>query len=206
MNEIICEQRSDEWFKARLGKLTGSKFPKLMPTPRQRTEWNDTQLGILRECAAEIMTGEREETFQSAAMAWGNDHEDEAREAYEMLSMETVRTCGFFQHSEYIGSSPDGIIGDMKGVWECKCPTPKQHLRYFLDPAELWKDYKWQVVGHMLATGIHSGLIMSYDPRYPEHKQIAIYRPTEGPEIETAIAELQARLDSAVTIIKEWVA
>ena len=106
MIELKVEQGSTEWFTARMGKLTGSKFTKLMPTKRQKPDaWNETQLGILRECVAELLTGEREETFTSKAMQWGNDTEPAARRALALAIDMPIRESGFWQHSDYIGSS-----------------------------------------------------------------------------------------------------
>jgi hypothetical protein len=203
MKEIKCIQGSDEWFEARLGLLTGSHFQELMPSERAKKEWTDGQLSYLRRVAAEILTGQREETYQSPAMVWGTTWEPVAREAYSDLTMTSIRECGFFQYSEYVGSSPDGIIGKDASTFECKCPASKQHLRYFLDPAELWKDYKWQVVGEMLCTGIHEAVIVSYDPRFPEIKQLAVYHPKDYAD---DLKKLEDRLGKATEILKEWIA
>lgn len=201
MKELNYEQRSEEWFAARMGKLTGSKFPKLMPTPKQRKSWNDTQLAILYEAATEILTGQREETYQSPAMAWGTLWEDTAREQYSIVIEEEIRACGFFEYSEFIGSSPDGIYS---GVWEGKCPTSKKHLQYYLDPELLWKDYGWQLVGHMLCTGKRTGALTSYDPRFPAEKQLAVYIPEM--DIEPLIKQLEERLSEAVDFVKKIIA
>jgi hypothetical protein len=201
--EIKCEQLSVEWFSARLGKLTGSKFQKLMPTKRQKPDaWNDTQLSILRECAAEILTGEREESFINKTMQWGIDNEQNARRAFELQEMTAVRECGIFLYSDYIGSSPDGIIEETEETWETKCPTSKQHLRYWLDSQNLIEDYGWQAIGECFCAGYKKGIICSYDPRFPDDKMLVIHRfePTE--EEFTA---LKNRLELAVELIKEWI-
>ena len=207
--EIKCEQRSDEWYAARLGLLTCSQFPKLMPTARQGPDdWNETQLSILREVAAERLTGKREESYTSSAMQWGIDNEDMARYTFEAETMETVRKCGFFRSDvspNFVGGSPDGIIvrdGEDWGVAEFKCPTSKQHLRYILDPDELWKDYGWQVLGQRLVTGLNNGAICSYDPRFPENKQLVI-AGTNAPQCD--MDALIERLNSAVDLIKGWI-
>ena len=203
MIELKVEQGSIEWFTARMGKLTGSKFTKIMPTKRQKPDaWNETQLGILRECVAELLTGEREETFTSKAMQWGNDTEPAARRALALAIDMPIRESGFWQHSDYIGSSPDGVIGFNEFVCELKCPTSKQHVRYLLDTDELFKDYEWQIKGHMFCTGIHECYYASYDPRFPDDKQLAY--SSYALTVEDA-EMLENRLSLAVDLIKEWI-
>lgn len=200
--EIKVPQLSTEWFTARLGKLTGSKFQKLMPTARQKPDkWNDTQLSILREIAAQALTGEREESFTTKQMQWGIDNEDNARRAYEFSEMVTVRECGIFLYSDYIAASPDGIIEDTGETWETKCPTSKQHLLYWLDSDILYKDYKWQCVGECLCSGLKKGVLCSYDPRFHDSHKLVIHRfePTEED-----FQALKDRLELAVELIKEW--
>jgi len=202
MKEIKCIQGSDEWFTARLGHFSGSRFGELMPSAKARTESTAGQLTYLRRVAAEIMTGEREKSFTSSSMDWGNQTESMARQFYSDQIMMDIRECGFYEYSEYVGSSPDGIVGDNYSTFECKCPESKQHLKYLLDPSELWKEYKWQVVGEMLCTGIHRAVIVSFDPRFPEGKQLAIYEPVDG--IEEDIQLLKDRLDKAIEKINGW--
>ncbi len=209
--ELITEQLSDEWFKSRMGRITGSLFKKLKPLKKQITDadkkgeaigWNEAQLKVLREIACEILTGEAEETFSSAAMQWGNDHEPLAKKHYELDTMTTVRDCGIYLISDYLASSPDGIVGDNEKILEIKCPNSKQHLRYMLNPIELFKDYDWQCYGEMYGTGINQGDICSYDPRFPYEKRLVKYSfVADVDEMEM----VKTRLDSAVELIKGWV-
>jgi len=214
--ELKVEQLSIDWFNARLGKLTGSKFQKLMMTDGQKKAvataikkekelpfpWSDGQLTIIRECAAQILTGEREETFTNKAMQWGIDNEPNARRAFEDHEMLVVRECGIYIHNDYIAVSPDGDIESTQESWETKCPTSKQHLLYYLDSSILYEDYKWQAIAEAWAMGYKKGVICSYDPRFPDDKRLVIHRfePTED-----EFTELQGRLYSAVELIKEWI-
>lgn len=61
--------------------------------------------------------------FKSEATEWGNSKEKTAIEAYESMSSNKVKRCGFGISSKYplIGALPDGLIGDMS-VLEVKCP------------------------------------------------------------------------------------
>ena len=203
--EIKCEQRSDEWFAVKVGKLSSSKYPDIVKTKKQRLEWNQTQLTILRQVAAEIITGKTEESFTSHAMQWGIDNEGYGRDLWAIENFETVRTCGFFQHSEYIGGSPDFIIirdGEDWGVGEMKAPMSKQHLKYELDRDELFKEYGGQVLGNCLAAGLPNFVLVSFDPRFPDGRQFVTYTGRFKPE---ELAVLESRLMDAVTLIKEWI-
>ena len=203
--EVTTDQRSYAWKSARLCKLTASKFPDLMKTPKQRLEWNQTQLSILRQVAAEIITGESEPSYTTQSMQWGIDNEDYGRELWAIESFETVRTCGFYQHSEYIGGSPDGILvrdDEDYGVFEIKAPNSKQHLLYLLDSDDLLKAYYGQVLGESLVTGLRNYALVSFDPRFPDGRKFA----TVTGEFEPAeIAELENRLYEAVALLKEWI-
>lgn len=203
--EIKCEQRSDEWFAVKVGKLSSSIFPDLMKTPKQRLEWNQTQMAILRKVAAELFTGGVEDSFSSRAIEWGVEHEDYARELWAIENFETVRTCGFYQHSEYIGSSPDFIIirdGVDWGVGEIKCPTSKNHVLYLLDPGELLKAYYGQVLGQSLVTGLHNYVLTSFDPRFPDGKQFVTMSGTFNND---ELKGLEERMNDAVDLILSWI-
>ena len=204
--EIKCEQRSDEWLAARCGKLTASTFPKLIRKPKARAEWTEGQLTILHAAAAEIITGVAEpEGYTSQAMQDGIDNEDCGRDLWAIENFETARKCGFFQHSEYIGGSPDFIIirdGEDWGVGEMKAPMSKQHLKYELDRDELFKEYGGQVLGNCLAAGLPNFVLVSFDPRFPDGRQFVTYTGRFKPE---ELAVLESRLMDAVTLIKEWI-
>jgi len=202
MKEIDVIQGSDVWFEIRTGRITGSHFDDLMPTAKQSiNNWNKTQLSYLRKVAAEILTGERESSYQSRSMEWGNTQEPFACSEYEDRFMVVARECGIFVDGDFLGSSPDRIIGNMERTLEVKCPESKQHLRYLLDPEELFNEYPWQCKGECLFTGINKGTIISYDPRFLDvNKRLAIH------DFEVSKEDfymMRARLALAVQIVKD---
>ena len=203
-NELICEQRSKEWFAARLGKITGSKFDDLMPATMAKVEqFTQTQEDILIKVASEILTGEREESgFLSKDMQNGIDREPFALKAYENHELLEVRECGFFTISEYLGSSPDGVIEITKESWETKCPKNTTHTKYFNNPYLLFKKYKWQCVGEAWAIGYKKGVICSFNPKFSPDKQLVIYKFEVTPE---DLAFLQTRLNVCIAKIKKIV-
>ena len=206
MKEINVEQRSDEWFNIRLGKITGSHFGDVMPTAKQKDNaLSKGQLTYLRKVAAEILTGEREASYTSRAMEWGNEWETAAMKLYSVTTLTTVRECGFYTDDIMIGSSPDGIVGNNSRTFETKCPESKQHLFYYLNPEELYKEYKWQGIGEVYCSEVSdkSGVITSFDPRMPDDRKLVIY------DFEPTIEDyelLRFRLDLCIGKIKEWIA
>jgi hypothetical protein len=208
--EYTFPQRSEEWFTARSGLITASSYPDLMPSPSQRAKWNKTQMGLIYEAVASACTGMRKESYSSAAMDWGTEKEPEAREAFSKAMGVKVRECGFFVNSTVkgAGASPDGIFTyegialgengffseEEEYTLEIKCPESKTHAQYLDDPSSLWLKYRWQVIGQSLISGINAGAICSFDPRFPEGKQLVVYIPGD---ISKDKVQLMARLAEA---------
>ena len=93
------EQRTEEWFKRRLGKVTASRVSDVMMKPTTAGYQN-----YMSQLVCERLTGEVEESFTSAAMQHGTDTEPRARAMYELLSGNDVLEVGFVDHPE-IGMS-----------------------------------------------------------------------------------------------------
>jgi hypothetical protein len=199
--ELKVVQNSDEWFNARIGKITASHFDEIMPSSKQKKlPYNDTQAKYLYKVAAEILTNEREDSYTSKHMEWGNTYEPFAKKFYSDLNMCVVRDPGFFTDEAFLGDSPDGII-ERERTLEFKCPTSKQHFFYSLYPEELYKAYRWQAIGHCFFTGIHQGSVCSYDPRFPEDKRLIEYK--FEPTLEE-FTQLNNRLEECVYTINGW--
>ena len=118
MRIIDCEQRTEAWYTARMAHFTASDFGDLMPSSRQKPdEWNKTQMGIIYRVAAERMTGAAiSGGFVSQAMQHGIDTEEEARFAYELETGSEVKQVGFIELDDWIGCSPDGLVGEDGGL------------------------------------------------------------------------------------------
>ena len=204
MKEYKVKQRCEEWFDLRRGKINASKFPKLMPTEKQKIDsFNETQENILREVACEILTGSSEDVYQSAAMKWGNDWEEIAISEFCKSISISNRDSGYWEYSDYIGGSPDSILGFEEYVCEMKCPTSKIHMKYLNDFSKWEDDYAWQIRCQMMITGIHSGYGVSYDPRFPANKRLCY---SEFSLSKDHIEMMQERMNFCVKKIKEWTA
>lgn len=169
MDEII--QGSEEWFAARLGRITASKVEDVMKGPKLAGYRN-----YRAQLVCERLTGQREETYTNGAMQRGTDLEPFARECYEFKTGNTVAEIGFINHP-YIpnfGCSPDGLIGD-DGMIEIKCPNSATHIDYLLNGV-VPSDYVKQMTCQLSCTGRKWVDFVSYDPRLPEEMQLFIIR------------------------------
>lgn len=172
MDNIV--QGSDEWHQQRLGKVTASRIADLLA--KTKSGWGASRTNYEAQIIAERLTGQREETFKSAAMERGNEVEAEAREAYEFFNNVTVVETSFVDHPivEMSGASPDGFVGG-EGLVEIKCPNTATHLATLLGGSikgVYLKQMQWQ----MACTGREWCDFVSYDPRMPEHLQMHVKR------------------------------
>jgi putative phage-type endonuclease len=183
----MIEQRSPEWFAARLGKATASRMADL--TARTQKGWGASRANYAAELVAERLTGVPAERFQNGAMQWGTDTEPEARLAYCFRQDVDVVECGFIDHQTIAmsGASPDGLIsGD--GLLELKCPNTATHIATLLGqavPDRYLKQIHWQIA----CTGRQWCDFASFDPRLPESMRLFVKRVERD---DAKIAELEA--------------
>lgn len=171
----MTDQRSPEWFAMRAGKFTGSRFSDLMAVTKSGP--STSRANLIATLAVERITGTCVETYSNGAMQRGIELEADARSAYETHSGDLVDEVAFVQHPTlpFVGVSPDGLVGT-DGLVEIKCPSAMaKHLsalRYGGHAAE----YHWQLQGQLWVTGRKWVDAVSYDPRWPEHLQVAVVR------------------------------
>lgn len=179
---IMCEQRSDEWFKLRLGVITASAAHKMNYSAQRKT--------YFYQILSERLTGIYIPLPINAAMQWGIDYEDEARIWYEEQTGNKVEEVGFVFKDEdrYAGCSPDGLIGK-HGLIEIKCPMSKTHIMQTLEGPKL--EYRRQMQFQMWTTGRAWCDFVTYDPRCPEKIKGHIKRI---PRDEKAIAQIEANV------------
>jgi hypothetical protein len=166
MDIFSCEQRSDEWFQARLGKWTASNFDKLI-TPSGKESASAASFN--NKLAAEIIIGRPEETYTSEAMQRGIELEPEAFTMVNDFDNPfgwSFKEVGFIDSGLGYGCSPDGIDPDLKIGLELKCPSAHTHVEY-LASDEMPKKYWAQVQGSMLVTGYDQWVFCSYHPDFP---------------------------------------
>lgn len=164
MNIIeTCEQGSAEWLSMRLGKVTASRVKDVMSKGRGSAPSKMAETYMM-ELVAEVLTGESKPFFENDAMRWGTETEPQARSAYEVKNgFVTVREVAFVEHNEFIGISPDGLVGD-DGLFEAKCPNTTTQIKRALSD-DYAADYKEQIQMQLWVTGRKWCDFVSFDPR-----------------------------------------
>ena len=198
------EQRSDEWFKIRCGKVTASRVSDVIA--KTKSGWGASRANYMAQLIAERLTGEVADSYSNSAMQWGIDHENEARTAYEFYENEGVQEIGFVQHQNLeSGASPDGLVGD-DGLTEIKCPNTATHIQTLLDQ-KIPKKYETQMLWQMECTGRKWCDFVSYDPRMPEDLKLFVKRFERDDErldeIRTMVADFIGELEDKLTALEK---
>ena len=162
--EDSFEQRSDLWFRAKAGVPGASSFDKII-APSGVSSKSAKEYAY--QLAGEKLLGRIEEGYVSFAMQQGIEREDEARQAYEIITGNEVRQVAlvYKNESKNVACSPDGLL-ENKGL-EIKCPILKTHVKYMLFSDALAKEYFCQVQGSMWVCGLSEWDLMSYYPGMP---------------------------------------
>lgn len=201
-------QRTAAWFSERCGCLTGSRVADALATLRNGAPAKASD-DMLVELVTERLTGHCVEHFQSDAMRWGAEQEGAARDAYEAETGNMVDLVGFIHHPsiEWLGASPDGLVGE-DGMVEIKCPTTTTHVRRLIDPQQGVRQYRYQMMLQLACTGRKWCDFVDYDPRMRnERLQLVCTRFTpeeaEMAELITKCEAFLARVAAKVTEIEE---
>ena len=99
-------------------------------------------------------------------MQRGTELEPEARAWYEFEKNVEVIKAGFFEYNDWIGASPDGLVGE-DGLLEIKCPKYSTMMDYLIKK-ELPKTYYYQVHGQLLVTDRQWCDFLAYHPSLPK--------------------------------------
>ena len=173
------EQRTEEWFAARCGKVTASRVADIIA--KTKTGYSTSRENYLAQLVCERMTGKPAESYSNSAMQWGTDQEPFARAAYEAAKDVLVDELGFATHPtiSMAGASPDGLVG-LFGLVEIKAPHTATHIQTLLDgtvPTKYITQMQWQ----MACTQRQWCDFVSFDPRMDEGLQLFIKRVEYDP-------------------------
>lgn len=162
-------QRTDEWFKDRLGRFTASKIHLLYSVGKSGKMTQGLETYILEKVVEEI-TGTWDET-DAKAMAWGRKYEPKAISLFELYHDKVVVEAPFIKFGDHSGGSPDGLVEGEDACIEVKCPyNSTYHIKHLeCDTPEkllsLTKEYYCQLQWNIhVIDGTH-GYFISYDPR-----------------------------------------
>jgi len=113
-------QRTPEWFLARRGKITASNAGAILGLNKHRSA-DDVMRSMVRE-----HFGLESEFKGNIATDYGTRNESNAIEEFEIENLVSVQECGFFSNNDWLGGSPDGLIGD-NAIVEVKCPFGRRN-------------------------------------------------------------------------------
>jgi putative phage-type endonuclease len=168
------EQRTEEWFAARIGKVTASRVADVIA--KTKSGYSASRDNYMAQLICERLTGQQGESFTNAAMTWGTETEPLARSAFEAHADVMVEEVGFVPHPRIrdSGASPDGLVG-LFGMLEIKCPNTATHIDTLLTqtvPSKYITQMQWQ----MACCERQWCEFVSFDPRLPQDLQLFVKR------------------------------
>lgn len=195
------QQRSPEWYEARLGRFTASDFHTFLGNSTTKTD-------MLWEKVAERLFHDSDASdYTSFAMERGVLLEPEARKLYTIATGNKVKEVGIVypdgDYADWAACSPDGLVGK-EGLIEIKCPLAKNYL-HWTKPTEdgrevdyIKPEYKTQVQFNLLVTERQWCDFVYYHPR----SGIAIMRIERD---EKHIGKITAALDWCIEFVKQQI-
>lgn len=190
MQIINCQQGTYDWLALRAGRFTATDAE----TVKVHGKGIDT---LSYEIAAFKLTGQLPDIISTPAMERGKILEPRARQEYIEATGQEVKQVGFCSFDEYVGCSPDGLVGD-EGLLEIKCKTAPHHL---FAVANDWVDPKhlWQMQFQMLVTGRKWCDYVLYNDEFAPN---SLYIKTIQRD-EEKIAKLQEGLEIGRKLVQE---
>jgi len=191
------QQRTEQWHLFRKAKFTASEIVKICGTGKtfDTAVFEKAYEAILPD---DVYLNESLNQRSSAAMQWGTDWEDMARDLYEERTGREVTQVGFIEYTRDSGGSPDGIVERDNGQIEIKCPfNGANHVKFFrmkkaeelLDLTPDSKQYYYQMQFNILINKSNYCDFISFDPRVRPILQMRIIRCYPNDKIMKLIDE-----------------
>lgn len=172
----IVEQRSEQWFNIRRGKITSSEIHKIMG----KDGLSETAKTYLLEKVSETLGGFAA-LASGPALEWGTELEETAIEIYSGVRNVTVEKASFIAYNDHYGGSPDGLVAP-DGILEVKCPyNSTNHFKHGLiksdaDFKKAKPDYYYQCISNMICANAQWCDFISFDPRVKPEYSMYVYR------------------------------
>lgn len=192
------EQGTDEWLRVRAGKITGSEFYPLISASTGKGRGG--HINYCRKKAVEKICGIETATFKNGAMLQGTEREPYARMAYELLKEVEVEQVGFVELNEYVGCSPDGLVGE-DGILEIKSKTDDGHAKLLLGEEDFESQYIWQALYVAYVCGRKWADLISYNPHFGK-SSVYIRRLERNEEVD---ATIEKALSIGIENIEEYI-
>ena len=193
----MIEQRTDEWFQQRLGKVTASRISDVIA--KTKTGVSTSRQNYLVQLVSERLTGKKGDSFVNQAMLDGIERESAARELYMQTRGVSATEVGFFDHPviKNSGASPDGAVnaeeeGKYAGLIEIKCPIETTHTNTLMSksvPSKYLPQIQWQMAS--VSPNVKWVDFISFNPNFPDTMQLFVARVERD---NAYIAELEAEV------------
>jgi putative phage-type endonuclease len=193
----MIEQRTEEWFQQRLGKVTASRISDVIA--KTKTGVSTSRQNYLVQLVSERLTGKKGDSFVNQAMLDGIERESAARELYMRTRGVSVTEVGFFDHPviKNSGASPDGAVnaeedGKYAGLIEIKCPIETTHTNTLMSksvPSKYMPQIQWQMAS--VSPNVKWVDFISFNPNFPDTMQLFVARVERD---NAYIAELEAEV------------
>jgi putative phage-type endonuclease len=207
----MIEQRTEEWFQQRLGKVTASRISDVIA--KTKTGVSTSRQNYLVQLVSERLTGKKGDSFVNQAMLDGIEREGAARAIYMLNRDVSVTEVGFFDHPviKNSGASPDGAVnaeeeGKYAGLIEIKCPIETTHTNTLMSksvPSKYIPQMQWQLA----CTGAKWVDFVSYNPNFPEELQLFVARVDRDDayiaELEAEVVKFLEEVDTTILKLKE---
>jgi putative phage-type endonuclease len=209
----MIEQRTEEWFQQRLGKVTASRISDVIA--KTKTGVSTSRQNYLIQLVSERLTGKKGDSFVNQAMLDGIERESAARALYERTRGVSVTEVGFFDHPviKNSGASPDGAVnaeedGKYAGLIEIKCPIETTHTNTLMSkevPSKYKSQIQWQMAS--VSPNVKWCDFISYNPNFPDTMQLFVARVERDndyiAELEAEVIKFLDEVDATILKLKE---
>lgn len=160
---ITCDQGTPEWFAARAGLPTASRFATVLASGRGGGE-SKTRRKYMLQLAGEKITGQPMDGYSNGHMERGKEMEAEARDLYALVRDSAPEQVGFMRRGD-AGASPDALIGN-DGLLEIKTKLADLQIEVLL-ANRLPPEHVAQIQGQLWISGRSWCDFVSYCPGLP---------------------------------------
>lgn len=183
------EQRTEDWYNIRKGKMTASNAETIIANGKGLETY-------IYNLMAEYYSSAEKESYINADMQRGIDLEPEAKIEFQFYTGLDIKEVGCVELNEYILASPDGLIGD-DGLIEIKCPNDSIYFKLLLSN-NIKPEYIAQMQMQMYVTDRQYCYFVSYNPNF--EKSLYIKKINRDKEM---IDKLKKGLERGTQLIKE---
>ncbi len=193
MKIVNVPQGTEEWKRARLGRITASEADALLTPSFDLRKGKGTETYLYRKLAEKFL-GYQTEDANTFAMDQGQMAEKLALPWFNFTYNADARAVGFCETDDSrCGCSPDALWGNDNGL-EIKFPTPPVHLRYLCENV-VPEDYRVQVAFSMWVTNRPKWTFISFSRQFPPLVIHVERNEAVQDQISEAVRSFYARFD-----------